>query len=183
MAIVKNNPETKRTTFQKSVAIIKPDQGKVLPKWLYYSLLGNKNALIAWAGGTAQKNLLLRDMRAFKIDVPPLSTQLKITSILSAYDDLIENNTRRIEILEEMARMIYQEWFVKFSFPGHKKVKMVDSKLGKIPEGWMIKKLQDICELVMGQSPKSEFYNEKGNGLPFHQGVTNFGLRFPTDKT
>jgi type I restriction enzyme S subunit len=67
---------------------------------------------------------------------PPLPTQRKIASILSAYDDLIENNTRRIAILEEMAQAIYREWFVNFRFPGHENVKLVDSPLGQIPEGW-----------------------------------------------
>ncbi|MEG3954807.1 restriction endonuclease subunit S [Microcoleus sp. herbarium2] len=68
--------------------------------------------------------------------IPPIHTQRKIVSILSAYDDrLIENNTRRIEILEEMARSIYREWFVKFRFPGHEQVQMVDSELGLIPQG------------------------------------------------
>ena len=64
----------------------------------------------------------------FEISLPPLPTQHKIASILSAYDDLIENNTRRIQILEEMAQMIYREWFVHFRFPGHEQVRMVDSE-------------------------------------------------------
>jgi type I restriction enzyme S subunit len=113
---------------------------------------------------------------------PPIEFQRKIAAILSAYDDLIENNTRRIQILEEMAQTFYKEWFVKFRFPGHEKVKMVDSELGMIPEGWGVKRLEDVCNIVMGQSPKSEFYNDTGDGLPFHQGVTNFGDRFPIDR-
>ena len=78
----------------------------------------------------------LRYLQAFEVRVPPLPTQRKIASILSAYDDLIENNTRRIAILEEMAQAIYREWFVNFRFPGHENVKLVDSPLGQIPEGW-----------------------------------------------
>jgi type I restriction enzyme S subunit len=58
----------------------------------------------------------------------------------------------------------------------------VDSPLGKIPEGWEVKKLGDTCQIVMGQSPKSEYYNKAGEGLPFHQGVTDFGSRSPTDR-
>ena len=76
------------------------------------------------------------------VPAPPLPTQCKIGSILSAYDDLIENNARRIEILEEMARMIHQEWFVKFRFPGHEKIKMVDG----IPEGWPPIKVTEAIE-------------------------------------
>ncbi len=182
MALIPNNPKTHRTTFQKSVAIIKPDKDKVMPIWLYYYLIDNKNALIAYAGGTAQKNLLLRDMRAFSIDVSPLNIQRTIAAILSAYDDLIENNLRRIKILEEMAQNLYREWFVNFRFPGHEKVRFVDSPLGRIPEGWSIKQLHEACNITMGQSPKSEFYNSNGAGLPFHQGVSNFGKRYPVTK-
>ena len=117
-----------------------------------------------------------------QIPVPPLPTQRRIAGILSAYDDLIENNLRRIKILEEMAQSLYREWFVHFRFPGHESVKLVDSPLGKIPEGWEVRKLCDTCRLTMGQSPKSEFYNETGEGTPFHQGVTNFGNHFPSDR-
>src|SRR6266566_388337 len=116
------------------------------------------------------------------VSIPPLPTQRKIAAILSAYDDLIENNTRRIAILEEMAQSLYREWFVYFRFPGHEKKRMVESQLGLIPEGWEVVKLGDICFIIMGQSPSSQFYNEIGDGLPFHQGVTDFGNRFPVDR-
>lgn len=116
------------------------------------------------------------------LEIPSLPVQQRIASILSAYDELIENCQRRIQILEQMARGLYREWFVQFRFPGHQKVPMVDSPLGKIPKGWEVKKLKEACRLTMGQSPKSEFYNENGDGIAFHQGVTNFGDRFPTDR-
>lgn len=179
IAIVKNTEFTFRTTFQKSVAILKPNKTLVEPKWLYYCLSSNKDRLINTAVGTAQKNLLLRDLRDFKINVPDRQIQRKIAAILSAYDDLIENNTRRIRILEEMAQSIYREWFVHFRYPGHEGVPLVDSPLGPIPQGWEVKKLGEECLLVMGQSPESKYYNENGEGLPFHQGVTGFGFRFP----
>jgi len=132
--------------------------------------------------GAAQPKLSQANLKIIKINLPSYPTQQKIASILSAYDDLIENNTRRIKILEEMAQTIYKEWFVNFRFPGHEKVKLVDSPLGKIPERWEIKDLREVANILMGQSPKSEFYNEEGIGLPFHQGVTDFGFRFPTHK-
>ena len=84
------------------------------------------------------------------VKCPPLPTQRKIAAILSAYDDLIENNTRRIEILQEMARSLYREWFVNFHFPGHEQVKMVDSELGLIPEGWEFGRLDDALILQRG---------------------------------
>jgi type I restriction enzyme S subunit len=86
--------------------------------------------------------------------LPSIHTQRKIISILSAYDDLIENNTRRIEILEEMARSLHREWFVNFRFPGHEQVKMVDSELGLIPEGWEVKPIGDVAEVGRGSSPR-----------------------------
>ena len=69
-----------------------------------------------------------------------MPVQRRIAGILSAYDDLIENNQRRIKILEEMARSLYREWFVNFRFPGHEKVPLVDSPLGPIPKGWELQK-------------------------------------------
>jgi type I restriction enzyme S subunit len=132
--------------------------------------------------GVAQQHFNVSAAKEMEVNLPPRHTQDKIAAIIYNYNDLIENNTRRIEILEEMARSIYREWFVKFRFPGHEQVQMVDSELGLIPEGWEVKNLSEICEIIMGLSPKSEFYNENAEGLPLHQGVTNFGAWFPTDK-
>jgi type I restriction enzyme S subunit len=86
-------------------------------------------------------------IRDFKFILPPLAAQRHIASILSAYDDLIENNTRRIAILEEMARRIYEEWFVRFRFPGHEQVKRVESELGLIPEGWKVVAASDAITI------------------------------------
>lgn len=80
--------------------------------------------------------------------IPSFPVQRKIATILSAYDDLIENNTRRIAILEDMARSLYREWFVHFRFPGHEKKSMVDSTLGPIPEGWEVKSFAEAVMLV-----------------------------------
>ena len=77
-------------------------------------------------------------LKTSKIFCPPLPTQRKIAAVLSAYDDLIENNTRRIKTLEDMAQTLYQEWFIHFRFPGHENVPIVESPLGPIPEGWEI---------------------------------------------
>ena len=151
-------------------------------RFLFYALLYRRKGLISKAFGVAQQNLNQDLIKSFNIPCPPLSTQRKIAAILSAYDDLIENNTRRIAILEEMARALYREWFVHFRFPGHEKIAMVESTLGMIPEGWEVVKLGDVCAITMGQSPSSQFYNTGGEGLPFHQGVADFGSRFPEDR-
>lgn len=107
--------------------------------------------------------------------LPDSLTQQRIASILSAYDDLIEVNNQRIKLLEATARELYKEWFVRMRFPGYKKTKFVKG----IPEGWIIAPLSKIATFIMGQSPKSEFYNDQGIGLPFHQGVGTYGIRFP----
>ena len=133
-------------------------------------------------GGAAQPNANAQILTTYEIPLPPLSIQRRIAGILSAYDELIENNQRRIQILETMAGALYREWFVELRFPGHDKIPRVASPLGDIPQGWEVKKLKDVCHLTMGQSPKSEFYNQIGEGQPFHQGVTDFGHRFPTDR-
>jgi len=111
-------------------------------KWAYYQLLDfDINSLDS---GSAIPSTSRDAFYQIRVNLPPLSTQRKIASILSAYDDLIENNTRRIKILEEMAQAIYKEWFVNFRFPGHEKVKMVESDLGLIPEGWEVKHFGEV---------------------------------------
>ena len=100
-----------------------------------------------------------------EVKIPPLPTQRKIAAILSAYDDLIENNLQRIKILEEIAQSLYREWFVKFRFPGHQKVKMVHSPTGQIPEGWEIRQIGEVIETLGGGTPstKEPSYWEGGN--------------------
>ncbi len=95
-----------------------------------------------------------------KFLIPPYENQRRIAAILSAYDDLIENNTRRIQILEEMARRIYEEWFVQFRFPGHEKVKMVESEFGLIPDGWEITNLGSVCERIQSGGTPSRTNND-----------------------
>ena len=105
--------------------------------------------------GATQDNLSLDKLLSFPIRTPPLPVQRRIARILSAYDDLIENNQRRIKILEEMARSLYREWFVNFRFPGHEKVPLVDSPLGPIPKGWEVKPLGDLVQFKSGFAFKS----------------------------
>ena len=117
----------------------------------------------------------LRDIRRLRLGtLPTLEQQRRKGRILSAYDDLIENNRRRIVLLEESARLLYREWFVHFRFPGYEHVKITNG----LPDGWKRRMLVELAEVIMGQSPKSQFYNEAGEGLPFHQGVTDYGFRF-----
>jgi len=102
------------------------------------------------ATGTTVLGIKQSELKKVRIPYYPLPIQRKIAAILSAYDDLIENNTRRIKILEEMAQAIYREWFVHFRFPGHEGVRMVESELGMIPEGWEKGKFQILQNCIVG---------------------------------
>ena len=128
--------------------------------------------------GSSQKALTIAALKDLKILCPPIGIQNRIVEILTSYDDLIENNQKQIKLLEEAAQRLYKEWFVDLRFPGHENTKITDG----IPEGWKIQTLSQIADVVMGQSPKSEFYNQNGQGLPFHQGVGSYGTRFVVDK-
>ena len=107
--------------------------------------------------GTAQPQANAQVLTSFPIPLPPLPTQRKIAAVLSTYDGLIENNTRRIKILEEMASAIYREWFIEFRFPGHEQVEIVEPELGLIPQGWEVVRTEQIIKRV--QSGKK--YNQK----------------------
>lgn len=120
-------------------------------RFVKYAIDTMKLRMQSISRGTTQDNLSLDKLLSFEIPTPPLPTQRKIAAILSAYDDLIENNTRRIAILEEMVQALYREWFVHFRFPGYEQVALVDSDLGPIPEGWEVKQLGDVIELAYGR--------------------------------
>lgn len=143
-------------------------------KYLFYILQRNYQQ---FTQGSAQDNLSQEKLLSLRFPVPlKKDIQERIASILVTYDDLIENNLRRIDLLEESARLLYREWFVHMRFPGHEHTKIANGA----PEGWGIKRLSELAYLTMGQSPKSQYYNEEGEGLPFHQGVTDFGAQFVT---
>ena len=118
--------------------------------FLAYYLKSRRNLLISLGTGTTFLEVTKATLLDVEIPLPPLPTQRKIAAVLSAYDDLIENNTRRIKILEDMAQTLYQEWFVHFRFPGHENVAMVESPLGPISQGWEVKRLADLVETQYG---------------------------------
>jgi len=162
------------------VTIVSPDPQKLDAAFCAYYLNSpqNLNFAAARAGGTTRLRITRRDLATFPIPHPPLAKQRCIASILSAYDDLIENNTRRIAILEDMARRIYEEWFVHFRFPGHEHVRMVESELGPVSKEWRCARLEDIAMITMGLSPKGDTYNESAEGTPLINGPVEFGEKF-----
>lgn len=164
MALVKDCVETGRTTFQKSVAIIKPCQDVIVPQYFYYLLLSKKEQLINDSNGAAQKNLLLSTMRAFKLMIhEDIDQQHRVAGFLSAYDDLIENNQKQIKLLEEAAIRLYKEWFIYLCFPGHENARIVNG----VPEGWEHTIIEDVCQTVGGGTPSTTVraYYDNGNIL------------------
>jgi type I restriction enzyme, S subunit len=131
--------------YQRTYVIRSIDENRLTNRYLYYSMHLKLDVLRSISTGAATKFLTLTILNDLDIDLPPAPIQRKIAAILSVYDDLIANNTRRIKILEEMARTINSEWFLKFHFPGHDKVKMVGSELGAVPEGWNSVELGEIA--------------------------------------
>jgi type I restriction enzyme S subunit len=134
-----------RIALAQRIILLRGDP-KLIDQGYYFQALKSpfvQSGLKARASGTTVLGIKQSELRQVEIPYPPPPIQKRIASILSAYDDLIENNTRRIKILEEMAQMVYREWFVNFRFPGHEKVRMVESELGPIPEGWSAKCVTD----------------------------------------
>ena len=153
-----------------------------LDKGFLYRLFNSpsvRGQIRATASGTKVRHTAPKRIYSVKVHVPHVSEQRQISATLAAYDDLIENNQRRIALLGEAARLLHREWFVHFHFPGHEHVKITDG----LPEGWERRTLVELADVVMGQSPKSQFYNDICEGLPFHQGVTDYGFRFVSHRT
>ena len=160
--------------------VAKPNPQESHVQFAFY-LLKTMN-LNYYAGGAAQPLMTQTVLKGIPTKLPPLHIQRKIAGILSAYDDLIENNTRRIAILEEMAQRIYKEWFVDFRYPGHENDEMVESELGMIPEGWEVKSLMDSDYFKFIRTNITEFEGEKTyfatadvngtkfikSGIPYH---------------
>jgi len=122
------------------------------------------NHVLSITTGVNVPHISGRDIKAFRFKLPPEPVQERAVSILSAYDDLIENNMRRIEILEEMARRLYEEWFVHFRFPGHEEVSFKESELGEIPEGWKPVAFSEVASFMNGFAFKPSHFTD--DGLP-----------------
>ena len=137
---------TRRSLTNQQVNSIVVDEALHDPKYVFYALRQIAPDVKGLAGGAATPIISKSSFSDISIRVPPLWQQRRIAFILSTYDDLIENNTRRIAILGEMARRIYEEWFVRFRFPGHEAVRMVESELGLVPEGWELTSLGAVAE-------------------------------------
>jgi len=146
---------------------------EVYTPFLFYWLQGNSHEILGIVDEAAHGTKRLQTDRLLNLPLllPPLPTQRRIAGILSAYDDLIENNEQRIAILEEMARNLYREWFVDFRFPGHEDVAMRETEIGMVPEGWEVVKLGIIAKINelsirRGQEPAEIYYVDISSVTP-----------------
>ena len=145
-------------------AVLRP-KNKVDGRFIYY--LVSENSFTDWltlvAKGSAYPAVDTLDFKKAKVSVPDYTTQTEISGILSAYDDLIEVNNKRIKVLEQMAENLYKEWFVRFRFPGHESVPFENG----IPKGWSIKRLKDYGRVETGKTPSMEMAEYYGNDYLF----------------
>ena len=148
-------PEGFRGCLGRRMALVRPDTEKVVPRFLHYYFLSSRWRSVVESnvisGATVDRVPLIR-FPDFEIQIPEIAVQLRIASILSAYDDLIENNRQRIQLLEQAARLLYKEWFVHFRFPGHEHLTITDG----VPEGWEKKQIAEVCQTVGGGTPSTK---------------------------
>ena len=141
---------------QRLGKIVNLKTNEVLPKFVFYlfNTASVRGHIKGSASGATVRHTSPSRIYDVPVELPLLPVQRRIVGILSAYDELIENNQRRIRILETMARALYREWFVEFRFPGHERFPRVASPLGDIPQGWEVKKVGDIAENIRRNVPK-----------------------------
>ena len=143
------NDEVLPARVNQHVAILRTNPKKLLPHFLAFYMVSPfmQAKMLSWAGtGGTRKALTKGMLEGFEIPLPPVDVQDKIVQKIRTYNDLIENNRRRIQLLEESARLLYQEWFVHLRFPGHKQVKITDG----VPEGWSKEPLENLLVLQRG---------------------------------
>lgn len=149
------------------VSIIRPSVKNINHKFLAYYLASpymQAYMLNLAVGKGASRNALTKGMiEDFPVPLPPISIQIKIADILSAYDDLIENNQKQIKLLEEAAMRLYKEWFVDLRFPGYETTKIVDG----MPEGWMNVRIKDMGKVITGKTPSTLLEGNYGGDIPF----------------
>jgi type I restriction enzyme S subunit len=156
--LIKQPPRVTHSAFTIRIRVDKAGRNQLLPEFLAYALRGPvmRSVLSNEGHGTNISNLNQDILRRLELHLPPLAIQRKISAILSAYDDLIENNNGRIKLLGEMVQRIYREWFVDLRYPGHENVVLVDSESGPIPEGWKIGTLGDLVDVNASTIRKAE---------------------------
>ena len=142
------------------------DENKADYEFIYYNLCTLYDKLVSLKNGGAQPNLNAGLIKNLEISLPPLTTQKHIAGILSAYDDLIENNQKQIKLLEEAAQRLYKQWFIDLRFPGHETTPIVDG----LPKGWRKDRADSFFNITIGKTPpraEKQWFTEDGNGMPW----------------
>lgn len=171
-------PDVVPSAIASSLVIVRPRQDLV-PRFLLASLQAPRGVeqIAASNNGVAQPNIGAAEVGRFRIVLPPVATQRRIAVLLEALDDLIENNRRRVHVLEQMAQTIYREWFVRFRYAGHEGVPLVDSPLGPIPDGWTWLPFSNVASFVNGFAFKPAHRGSSGRPIikikELKQGVTD----------
>ena len=162
VAIIRKN---QKVCLGQRTVLLRPNTESVVPAYLNYFLLAPKQqyGLLGTANGATVAHVNIPTIRNLEINLPDIETQHRIASILSAYDDLIENNQKQIKLLEEAAQRLYKEWFVDLRFPNYENTPVVDG----VPEGWKIEKIGNFVSTTSGGTPSrthKEYY-ESGTNL------------------
>ena len=139
------------------------DESKADFRFVFYSLLLGYERLKGFSRGAAQNNLNAAQVKAFEINTPSVQVQRAIGDLVSSYDDLIENNRRRMALLEESARLLYREWFVRLRFPGYEHTPIVDG----VPQGWAKVRVDDFGTVLTGKTPATKDSDNYGGDIPF----------------
>ena len=161
--------------------VLSAKKEKAVPNYVYYLSRSPevRNIAIKSMTGTSGRQRVENNIfDTIVVLLPKIKEQKKIGKTLYDLDTKIENLQQQNKILEQIAQAIFKSWFVDFDG----QTEFADSELGKIPKGWTVRDLGDICEIIMGQSPPSISYNENGDGIIFFQGITDFGNFFPTPR-
>ena len=153
------------------IGLIRITDPDLLDKRFVYHLMntsGVRSQIQATATGSKVRHTAPARIKAVRVSVPSVPLQRRLAAILDAIDRLIENNGRRVEVLEEMARAIYREWFVEFRYPCHEDFPLVETPIGPAPEGWKVTTVGEVFDVVLGGTPsrkKSEYWT--GGTVPW----------------
>jgi len=172
-----------------NLSIVLSVDTKLVDKFFFKEFLHAENLKSKLDSGASISQITINSLESYKVKLPDISFQKSVSDVLIKYDNLIENNNRRIAFLEDMAQSLYREWFVNFRYPNHQdnldadgKPKLIDSPLGQIPEGWEVKKIKDLGDVNTGKTPskaKQEYYSSAD--VPFLKTPDMHGAIFSVD--
>jgi type I restriction enzyme S subunit len=170
IGLIPSDQPYERFLLSQSQMKVSVDPAVADSEFVYFALSapGAKQRLIDHAMTAGVPHVNLATLRDFQVFVPDVRTQRRIAAVLSAFDELIDINERRIELLEDLARSLYREWFVHFRFPGHEGVELVESELGPIPEGWEVRPVSEVFDVLGGGTPsrsRDEYWT--GGSIPW----------------